>query len=788
MGLLTSLFALQKRSLENPSTPLSAPDDWLFDSLGSFRASSGVNVNRETALTYDAYWRCVSLISGDVGKTPLHVQVKEDDAWLHDEDHPAYYLLCHEANPEVSSVQWKRVMAVHGCAEGNGYSYIMRDGAGRPRELWPLSPMKTYPVRQPGDNEIWYVTEVAAAQRKIPAADIFHLKGLSFDGLVGYSVVSKMREALGLALAYENYASIFFRNNARPNVVLRHPGRLKPEAKINLRESWERIHSGLENSHRTAVLEEGMDLATFVVNARDSQLLEGMQFSKVKIANFFGVPPHKVGDSSRTSYNSLEQENQEYLADGAGLGFWLAAFQDEARKKLLTEEERHEASHRVRFHTKDLIRANLQTRTAYYVSGLQNGWLCPDEVRAEEGLNPRPDGKGKDFLQALNMGKPGGTPPPQGKAIPAAGPPKLPPPQRLLLPPPGRAATKVQSVLIPVDKFSKAEARKWCTDHDFKAGAPDETENFYRFRQFAPGKCSSDPRTITLDKDNGIKAVICQTKRCRAAGQAEANRGLVADVVTRMARRLGHAARRAADNPGGYVQWVEQGLAADHADVVREAFTPVLRAAAPGLWAEGVVLDFLGRCRADLLALADQCTPRQLAGFVETTASRWQGEGARDLARALTERRAVDQPGRTVAQALAILEQIPERRPGQILPPFPVNQHPPYLMTAEKLRALWEADKIAKTVVKLRELIAIQDWCFKEKLIGWIKDPDKRPKEHIDVEGSLDDLPYVVDCDGQLYIYDGTHRLSARFLLAMARTRAYLIREKDIAGLPPFGD
>jgi HK97 family phage portal protein len=412
MGLLVSLF---RRSLENPSTPLSAPDDWLFDSLGSFRASSGVNVNRETALTLDVFWRCVSLISGDVSRLPLYVYKRTDAGKEIDEGHPAYPLLAEDACDEISALDFKRVLTLHALTEGNGYAYIIRDRAGRPKELWPLSPMKTYPVRANG--RLWYVTQIGSGaegeDRKLPSEDVFHLKGLSFDGLVGYNAVAKMREALGLALAHENFGSIFFRNQATPKVVLKHPGRLKPEAIANLRESWERMHSGLENSHRTAILQEGVDIATLTINARDSQLIESKAFSRIQICNFFGVPPHKVGDSSRTSYNSLEQENEAYVDDGGGLGYWLPAWQTEARRKLLSDGEKAARSHCIEHNTRQLLRANLTARTQYYTQMLAAGVLNPNEVREEEGYNPR-DG-GDDYMVPLNMQKapPEGLPDPE---------------------------------------------------------------------------------------------------------------------------------------------------------------------------------------------------------------------------------------------------------------------------------------------------------------------------------------------------------------------------------------
>jgi len=683
MGLLTEIF---RRSLENPSTPLSAPDDWLFDSLGSFRASSGVNVNRETLLTWDAYWRCVNLISGDAAKLPLCVYQKTDTGKQHATDHDAYRLLRYKSCPELMALMLKRVLTFHGLSEGNGYAYILRDKAGRPLELWPLSPMKTYPVRE--DSTLWYVTEVNAQQRKIRSENIFHLKGLSFDGLVGYSAVSKIRETGGMALATENFGSIFFRNNARPNVVLKHPGRLKPEAKQNLRESWERMHSGLENAHRTAVLEEGMDIVTLQHNARDAQLLELKGFTRLQVANFFGVPPHKVGDSSRTSYNSLEQENEAYLDDGHGLGYWLAAWEAEAWDKLLSEEEKDSLSHTVEFDRSGLLRANLGARTTYYTAMLTNGVLSPNEVRAQEGLNPR-DG-GDDYLTPLNL-----------------------------------------------------------SNGADQGGAGDED----------PGP---DPGQ-TPDRAVPLRLI-------------DAHRELLTDALARMAHRLAFHARRAAKKPGEFLGWLDQ-LDGEHREVIAAALAPAVTAGAVLLdeirSPAAVTEELLGTFRAELLTLAGATRARELEAAVEAFCTRWEGQTPRQLAGELLLR-AVDEPGRSVEDALAILEQIPERRAGTILPPFPVNQQVPYLLTAERLRDLWAADQVVKGKVRLRELIATQDWVIKDVLRQHLKD-ETTPVDPFNIEGSPDDRPYIVQCQGLLWVYDGHHRLSAKHLRAISKTKAYVV-------------
>jgi HK97 family phage portal protein len=420
MPLLTSLFR-EKRSIENPSTPLSAADDWLYDALGAVRASSGVNVNRETALTYAAWWRGVNLISGDVAKLPVHVYRSQGGIKYPDTEHPAYFLLRRSPNRDMSAFHFRRVMMSHKLSEGNAYAYIDRDGAGRPIELIPLAPHRTYPVRANG--HLSYVTELITGEpRKIPAENMLHYKGLSFDGLVGYNVIRKARESLGLGMAFDSYGSILFRNGTSVGVVLEHPGRLSPQSKKNLRESWERMHAGLENSHKTAILEEGMKASKLGMSAKDAQLLDERKFQIREVALWFGVPPHKLGDMSAASYNSLEQENQDYLS--SAIDPHLVEIEQEDDRKLLTETQRKRGTHLVEFDRKALIRADMGARAAYYHNGLSDGWLNRDEVRAEEGYNPIPDGDGCKYFMPLNMAPVGGeTPPdetPAGQQTPGA--------------------------------------------------------------------------------------------------------------------------------------------------------------------------------------------------------------------------------------------------------------------------------------------------------------------------------------------------------------------------------
>lgn len=409
MGLLhrvANVLHSAARSLENPRKPLSELSDNDLEAMGGgSRSSSGVRVSYSTALTHSPVWRGINLLSRDVAKLPLLVFQREGEGKRRAPEHRSYQLLRRKPNREMTAFVFKQTLVAHALLEGNGLAYIFRRGDGTPEELIPLVPGKSYPVRESG--QLWYVTEVNGEWRKLYPENIFHLKGLSFDGLSGYRVIDKARESLGLGLAARDYGSRFFKNDARPGVVIEHPTSLSEAAATRLKAQWNAMHSGLDNAHRTAVLEEGMKINKFSSTARESQLIQTREFDIVEVANWIGVPAHKIGDKSRTAYASLEQENQSYLDDS--LDPWLVNFEDEAQEKLLTEEEKQNDSHTIEFVRQALLRANLVDRANYYRVALGGRpWMKQNEVRALENLNPVDNGD--TILDPLNMKDPGGNP------------------------------------------------------------------------------------------------------------------------------------------------------------------------------------------------------------------------------------------------------------------------------------------------------------------------------------------------------------------------------------------
>jgi HK97 family phage portal protein len=394
-----------RRSLENPKTPLSGPEAFDEDGgslsvIGLGRSVTKVKVNRNTVMTYSAVWRATNLISQSVAKINLFVLRNVPPRGTErDRKHPGFLLLRRKPNEYMNSVTFKQVLTAHVLLHGNGYAWIKRDGAGRPVAMYPLDPERTWPVRI--NKVLSYVTEQDGEIIRMNADDVLHLKGLGYDGLVGYSFIQYGAESAGLGLAARHHSAQFFGKGARPGMVLEYPQTMNKAAKDNLLRSWDSMYSGPANAHKTALLENGVIAKTVGVNAKDSQLIESRQFEIREIANFTGLPPHKLGDNSKSSYNSLEQENQAYLDDC--LDWYLVLWETEAADKLLSEDEKDNDTHTVQFERAALLRVDYKSQTDSLVQEVNNGLLLIDEARAIRNRPPYPDGIGSKPMRPVNI-------------------------------------------------------------------------------------------------------------------------------------------------------------------------------------------------------------------------------------------------------------------------------------------------------------------------------------------------------------------------------------------------
>lgn len=212
-------------------------------------------------------------------------------------------------------------------------------------------------------------------------SDVLHIPGLGFDGLVGYSPIAMAKNAIGLALATEEYGSKFFANGAAPSGVLEHPGTIKDPARV--RESWQSTFGGSHNSNKIAVLEEGMKYTPISISPEQAQFLETRKFQIDEIARIFRVPPHMVGDLEKSSFSNIEQQSLEFVK--YTLDPWVIRWEQSIQRTLLTHEEKK--GYFVKFNVEGLLRGDYQSRMEGYATARQNGWMSANDIRELENLD-----------------------------------------------------------------------------------------------------------------------------------------------------------------------------------------------------------------------------------------------------------------------------------------------------------------------------------------------------------------------------------------------------------------
>ena len=351
-------------------------------------SSSGASVNTESALRIAAFYRCNAIIAGAVATLPIKIKRRIDQRTRRDaDDHPLWELMLRRPNRWQTPSEFRRMLQSQIHLRGNGYALIVGSGR-RPLELLPLDAGRMK-VEQLDSLELVYsYTRRNGSTQTFPQRDIFHLRGLTLDGVKGLSVLGYAREALGLAIQTERHGGALFKNGTRVGMVLKHPEKLSPEAYDRLIASLEE-YRGAENAAKTLLTEEGMDVDTVGMTAEDAQFLETRKFQRSEIAMFFGVPPHMLGDTDKsTSWGSgIEQQGIGFVT--YALEDWLTTWEETIGRDLIDPSE---PDLYARFNRAALVKGDLKTRWESYVKGLQWGVYSPNDVRANEDMNPRDGG------------------------------------------------------------------------------------------------------------------------------------------------------------------------------------------------------------------------------------------------------------------------------------------------------------------------------------------------------------------------------------------------------------
>ena len=350
-------------------------------------SSAGKAVTERSAMQMTAVYSCVRILAEAVAGLPLHFyRYEEDGSKKKAIDSNLYHLLHDEPNPEMSSFVFRETLMTHLLLWGNAYAQIIRNGKGEIVALYPLMPNKMTVDRD--ENGILYYSYQRSQEEGKEAGtvilrtkDVLHIPGLGFDGLVGYSPIAMAKNAIGLAIATEEYGAKFFANGAAPSGVLEHPGTIKDPAR--LRENWNSTFGGSTNSGKVAVLEEGMKYTPISISPEQAQFLETRKFQINEIARIFRVPPHMVGDLEKSSFSNIEQQSLEFVK--YTLDPWIIRWEQSLNRTLLNQEEKK--TYFFKFNVEGLLRGDYQSRMQGYATARQNGWMSANDIRELENLD-----------------------------------------------------------------------------------------------------------------------------------------------------------------------------------------------------------------------------------------------------------------------------------------------------------------------------------------------------------------------------------------------------------------
>lgn len=344
--------------------------------------SSGKTVNQTNAMKVAGVYGCVRVLSDSISKLPFQVFQKANGGREQASSHPAHHILTVRPNPYMTPSVFKKLMETHRALWGNAYSYIEWDNKGFPLALWPLDPAVTVPYID-NNHKLWYVTMLKSGEfRKLDQFDVIHLKCFSRDGITGVPYIQNAREAIGTAQAEQEFAGSFFSKGAKPSGVLHVPSKLDDEAKGKIRAQFERMNSGLDNVHRVAVLDLGMEYKTINMPLKDAQFIESRQWSLREIARFFGVPLYKLGEG-KESYSSNEQQSLDFVINT--LGPIITQWEEEFTYKLFTDAELRR--YYLRFNLAAELRGDNKSRAEYYERMVRNGIYNINECRELEERN-----------------------------------------------------------------------------------------------------------------------------------------------------------------------------------------------------------------------------------------------------------------------------------------------------------------------------------------------------------------------------------------------------------------
>jgi HK97 family phage portal protein len=383
---LERLLKQQRWSLRNP------PEE-VLELLTGGQTSAGERISPKSALSLAAYYDAIRIISEDTAKLPLPVLKRLKPRGRERQlNHRVDFLLNVEASPVMSAQPFRETITHHALGWGGGYAEIQWDGS-LPSALWLLDPELVELKQNEGTRELYYEVRAAESgeERRLPTSKVFHIHGIGYNGLQGYSVARMARETLGEIKAAGKAGGAFWGNNSRPGGVIEATAPIKDPKK--LREAYEEGYKGASRVNKTAVLGYGLSYKPIEIPHQDAQWIEARQFGVEEVARWFRIPPHKLQHLLRATFSNIVEQSIEYVTDC--LGAWLTRIEQEVNRKLLIGTRRELY---VEHNVSALLKGNPKARNESYAIGRQWGWWSANDVLDKENENPLPGKQGDIYL------------------------------------------------------------------------------------------------------------------------------------------------------------------------------------------------------------------------------------------------------------------------------------------------------------------------------------------------------------------------------------------------------
>ena len=360
------------------------------------RSSTGLRVTSDSAMRLSAVYSCVRVLAETFAVLPLCMYRKRSDGGRDIvTDHWLYTLLARRPNDYQTPFEWREMMMGHLALRGNAFNLIASNYKGEVTSLTPLHPDRVKLEVTADGGYRYSVVQMDGTTKIFQRGQIWHIRGLSSDGMIGLSPIQVASEVFGMGIAAQSYGARFFANDAKPGGYIEFPGKFADgPAKDAFKESWARAQGGA-NRGKTAVLDQGMKYHELTLKNSDAQFLESRKFSRSEISSIFRIPPHMIGDLERATFSNIEQQSLDFVMHT--MTPWAERWESSVEFALLPEDEDLE----IEFDFANLLRGDRAARSMYYNSGINTGWLTRNEARIAEGLNPI-DGLDEP-LQPLNM-------------------------------------------------------------------------------------------------------------------------------------------------------------------------------------------------------------------------------------------------------------------------------------------------------------------------------------------------------------------------------------------------